>query len=122
MQRLHRFSLLLSLGLLLPVAAGAAEMDAFPPVTDAERALTAVPGEPNAHAVVLFKKAEFLMAGYGRFIGSLASHLRVQERVEILTGAGMSNGEVAIAHSAAYRLQNFSGRTRLRRDSGASRP
>jgi len=63
--------------------------------------------------VVLFKKGELLMAGYGRLAGSLSSHLRVEERVKILTGAGKGNGEIAIAHSAYLRLQNFSGRTVL---------
>jgi hypothetical protein len=100
--------------LLLPLLATrpAAAQD-FPPVTAEERAITSVPAEPNARAVVLFKKAEFLMAGYGRFIGSLASHLKVQARVKILTDAGKSNGELALGHSDSFRLQNFSGRTVL---------
>jgi hypothetical protein len=51
----------------------------FPPVTDEERALASVPGEPNAPAVVLFKKGEFLMMGYGLRSKTAASHLRVQE-------------------------------------------
>jgi hypothetical protein len=108
-------TLLVALTLALPGArAAAAEVPpAFPPVTAEERALTSVPGEPNAPAVVLFKKGELLMAGYGRFIGSLASHLRVQARVKILTEAGKSKGEIAIAHSGSLRLQNFSGRTVL---------
>jgi hypothetical protein len=96
---------------LIPPAGRAA--DDFPTVTAEEKALTSVPGEPNAPAVVLFKKGEFLMAGYGRFIGSLASHMTVQARVKILTEAGKGNGEVAIAHSDELRLENFSGRTVL---------
>src|SRR3954468_479256 len=103
--------LLATLILALLASRGAAED--FPPVTDEERALTSVPGEPNAPAVVLFKKGEFLMAGYGRFIGSLASHLRVQGRVKILTAAGKSNGEIVIHHSRGVRLRSFSGRTVL---------
>jgi hypothetical protein len=99
--------------LLTPLAARPAAAQDFPAVTDEERALTSVPGAPNAPAVVLFKKGEFLMAGYGRFIGSLASHLKVQARVKILTEAGKSNGELAIGHSSSFRLQNFSGRTVL---------
>jgi hypothetical protein len=105
----------LILGLLAAhgAAAAAADEAAFPPITDEERALTSVPGEPNAPAVVLFKKGELLMAGYGRFAGSLASHLRVQVRRKILTEAGRSDGEVAVVHSDSLRLQGFSGRTVL---------
>jgi hypothetical protein len=109
---MKRTAILATLILALLASRGAAAED-FPPVTDEERALTSVPGEPNAPAVVLFKRGEFLMAGYGRFIGSLASHLRVQGRVKILTEAGKSNGEVAVVHSGSLRLQNFSGRTVL---------
>lgn len=85
----------------------------FPPVTDEERAVTSVPGEPNAPAVVLFKKGEFLMMGHGLVTGSLASHLRVQTRVKILTEAGKSNGEISIGHSDFTRLASFEGRTVL---------
>src|SRR3954454_20622885 len=109
---MKRTAILATLILALVASRGAAAED-FPPITDEERALTAVPGEPNAPAVVLFKKGEFLMAGYGRLVGSLASHLRVQARVKILTEAGKSNGEVAVVHGGSLRLQNFSGRTVL---------
>src|SRR5436305_6299524 len=111
---MKRTAILATLILALLASRGAAAADAdFPPVTDEERALTSVPGEPNAPAVVLFKKGEFLMAGYGRFVGSLASHLRVQGRVKILTEAGKSNGEIVIDHSRDVRLRSFSGRTVL---------
>jgi hypothetical protein len=104
----------LALALLGARAAAAADSPpVFPPVTDEERAITSVPGELNAPAVVLFKKGELLMAGYGRFIGSFASHLKVQARVKILTEAGRSNGELAIDHGVSLRLRNFSGRTVL---------
>ncbi len=101
----------LALAALAPLAGRAAE-PAFPPVSEAERACTAVPGEPNAPAVVLFKRAEMQMAGYG-LIGSLASHLRVQERVKILTAAGQGNGELVIAHGAGVRLRDLAARTVL---------
>ncbi len=103
----------LFLALLGARAAAADSPPVFPPVTDEERAITSVPGEPNAPAVVLFKRGEFLMAGYGRFIGSFTSHLKVQARVKILTEAGKSNGELAVLHSDSFRLQGFSGRTVL---------
>ena len=111
---MKRTAILATLILTLLASRGAAAESAdFPPITDEERALTSLPGEPNAPAVVLFKKGEFLMAGYGRFIGSLASHLRVQGRVKILTEAGKSNGEIVIDHSRDVRLRSFSGRTVL---------
>ncbi|HEY0514716.1 MAG TPA: DUF3857 domain-containing protein [Thermoanaerobaculia bacterium] len=100
---------------LLGSLAGArrAAAEDFPPITDEERAIAAVPGEPNAPAVVLFKKGEFLMAGYGLGSGNLASSLRIQVRLKILTEEGKSNGEIAISHSDAERLHGFAGRTVL---------
>jgi hypothetical protein len=100
--------------LLIPALSGprAAAAD-FPPVTDEERALTSVPGEPNAPAVVLFRRGEFLMAGYGLGGGSLASALSIQVRLKILTEEGKSNGEISIGHSDAHRLKGFQGRTVL---------
>lgn len=88
-------------------------LDALPPLTDAEKALTAVPGEPNAPAVVLIKRGEFLMAGYGQRTASLSSSLHIQVRLKILTDEGKSNGEVAIGHSDYQRLHGFHGRTIL---------
>jgi len=90
--------------------AGAAD---FPPITDEERSLTAVPGEPNAPSVVLFKKGDFQMAGYGTQLGNQSSALYVQVRIKILTEEGKSNGEITIAHSDAARLHGFRGRTVL---------
>src|SRR4051812_14674581 len=106
----HR-TILAALILALLASRGAAAAD-FPPITDEERALTSVPGEPNAPAVVLFRKGEFLMAGYG-LRGGMTSLLRVQVRMKILTEAGKSNGEVVIAHSDVKRLHGFQGRTVL---------
>ena len=105
----------LLLVLLLAAAPGvlAAEPPAFPPITGEERALTFVPGEPNAPAVVLFRKGELLMQGYGSFFGSYNSHMRVQTRVKILTESGRSRGEISIFHSESTRLEGFSGRTVL---------
>jgi uncharacterized protein DUF3857 len=109
-RRLGLASIFPLLALLLSLPLAAAD---FPPITDEERALTAVPGEPNAAAVVLFRKGEFLMMGFGFVTGSLASHLRVQGRVKILTEAGKSNGEIVVAHSDFTRLASFEGRTVL---------
>ncbi len=113
MQRLRPIQILAATALLLaPLAARAAE-PFFPPVSEAERAYREVPGEPNAPAVVLFKRGEFELAGYGRLLGSYASHLRVAARVKILTEAGKRNGELAVAHGAGLRLESFAARTVL---------
>lgn len=96
---------------LAAVAANAAAAD-FPPITDKERALASVPGEPNAPAVVLFKKAEFLMWGYDSQ-GAISSRLLVQERRKILTEQGKDLAEVAVAHNDFIRLAGFKGRTVL---------
>lgn len=86
--------------------------DAFPPVTDAERSLTAVPFAPKAPAVVLSREAELRMMGYG--IGSqVSSSLKVHSRIKILTEEGKSHGEVAIDHGSFVRLQGLEGRTLL---------
>jgi hypothetical protein len=90
-----------------------AQAQAFPPITAEERALTFVPGEPNAPAVVLFRKGELLMQGYGSFFGSYRSHMRVLTREKILTESGRSRGEISIFHSESTRLEGFSGRTVL---------
>jgi len=108
---MRRARLLFLLALALP---GLAAADVFPPVTEAERALAAVPGEPNAPAVVLFRKSEFLMMGYGAGgRQASSSRLLVQERVKILKEQGKELGEVAVAHSNAARLSGFKGRTVL---------
>ncbi len=97
--------------LLLPVSVPA-RADVFPPITEAERALTSVPNEPNAPAVVLFRKAEFLMWGYDSR-GAIDSRLLVQVRTKVLTEEGKQRGEVTVAHSGDYRLSTFKGRTVL---------
>lgn len=92
--------------------AGPAAADVFPPIGEKDRALTAVPGEPNAPAVILFKKAEFLMWGYDSQ-GAISSRLLVQERRKILTEQGKDLAEVAVAHNDLIRLAGFKGRTVL---------
>jgi hypothetical protein len=93
--------------LALPAAA-----DSFPPISEEDRTLTSMPGEPNAPAVVLFKKSEFLMMGYGNQ-GQVSSRLLVQERRKILTEQGKELSEVTVAHSDEVRLSGFRGRTVL---------
>ncbi|HEX5715948.1 MAG TPA: DUF3857 domain-containing protein [Thermoanaerobaculia bacterium] len=102
---------LLLLSLALPCSAAA---DVFPPITEKERSLASVPGEPNVPAAFLFRKSEFLMMGYGAGgQKQSSSRLLVQERVKILTEQGKELGEVAVAHSNATRLSGFKGRTVL---------
>lgn len=98
--------------LLLPALALPAAAGVFPPVTGEEKALTSVPKEPNAPAVILFKKAEFLMWGYDSR-GAIDSRLLVQVRTKVLTEEGKARGEVVIGHSGDYRLSTFKGRTVL---------
>jgi hypothetical protein len=96
-------------GIVAVAAAGAAAAE-FPPVTAAERALTAVEFEPGAPAVVLFRKAVLRIQEYPR---ELSSTLEVAVRLKVLTEEGKAFGEVAIPHSRFYRLKGFEGRTVL---------
>jgi hypothetical protein len=105
--RLLPFLVLLQAMAPRPVAA-----DSFPPISEEDRALASVPGEPNAPAVVLFRKSEFLMMGYGNQ-GQVSSRLVVQERRKILTEQGKELAEVAVAHNDSVRLNGFRGRTVL---------
>jgi hypothetical protein len=99
-----------SLALVLAFAAVAAAEE-FPPVSAEERSLAAVPGEPNAPAVVLFRNGAFRMMGArGNEASSL---LTVRVRIKILTEAGKEHGDVRIAHSNRVRLRGFEGRTTL---------
>jgi transglutaminase-like putative cysteine protease len=108
---LHR-CLRAAAALACAVAAGAAASAAtFPPITDQERALTSVPDQPAAPAVVLFRNGELRMMDPSR--QDVSSLLVVRVRLKILTEAGKEKGNVQIAHSGAMRLQDFEGRTVL---------
>ncbi len=83
----------------------------FPPITDTERALTELPGQPGAPAVVLFEKAEVKLRDYPK---EASSFLKVWVRVKILTEEGKSSyGEEEINHSGYWRLKKVEGRTVL---------
>lgn len=87
----------------------AAAADPFPPITEAERALTAVPGDANAPAVILFKNAELVMEGYS---GSHNSRLLVRVRTKILTDEGARSwGEAVVPSSDVAWIRGFAGRT-----------
>lgn len=83
----------------------------FAPITDAERALTSVPSDPGAPAVVLYEKARLKLLDYPH---DVFSSLEVETRIKILTEQGKERySDVAIEHSRFWRLSDFAGRTVL---------
>lgn len=103
-------SLLLVVALLSALAAPLSAAD-FPPITDEQRALTAVPYDSKADAVILFKVGEFHMQDFGK--GMSDSRYEVQVRLKILTEEGKDYAEIALPHSNARRLVELEGRTVL---------
>ncbi len=98
--------------LLAAALAAPAPAADFPPISAQEKALTAVPGHPNAAAVVLFRKGDFRMMDLAR--GEQASTLEVQARVKILSEQGKKDfGEIEIYHNRNFRLKQLAGRTVL---------
>ena len=91
----------------LAIPVGASD---FPPITAEERALTDVPFQPGAAAVVLFVKAEVKLMDYPE---DVTSSLEVHTRLKVLKEEGKQFGDVAIAHSGVLRLKKFEGRTVL---------
>ena len=98
-------SLLLLLSTFFPASADGA---GFPPISDEIRALTAVPGQPGASAVIVFKDADFRFRDYPT---EASSRLEVRVRIKILTEEGLSFGEISIPHSRQLRLDGLRGRT-----------
>ncbi len=80
------------------------------PITAEQRALTQVPWQPEAAAVVLFEKAELRFMKYPQ---EASSYLKVRTRLKILKEEGKAYGEVSIPHSSFLRLTEFEGRTVL---------
>lgn len=103
---MNRLSVALA-GLLLAGQVGAA--DGFPELDEQARSLRAVPGAPEAAAVVLFKRAEFRMKDLEAQEPS--SRLTVTMRVKVLKPEGLSWGELAVPHSDEVRLLGVKGRT-----------
>lgn len=105
------FAAALALLLVALAAAPASGADDFAPITDAERALKAVPGDPSAPAVVLFERGRMKLLEWPRDMFSL---LEIEVRVKILDERGVEMfGEVEIEHSRFLRLSGFKGRTVL---------
>ncbi len=96
--------------ILAPVLAFPASAFKFDPVTAEERALSQVPFQPEAPAVVLFSKAELR---FMKFPQEVSSYLKVRVRLKILSEEGKEYGEIAIPHSSLLRLTDFDGRTVL---------
>lgn len=98
-------SLLLQ-SLTLPVALASD----FAPVTEEQRSLSSVPGEPDAPAVYLFSKAEFWMMD--PLQRARNSWFKVQQRLKILNQEGQQKfAEVKVRHSRYLRFSNLKGRT-----------
>jgi len=95
---------------LIHLLAASAAAQPFPEVTDAERALTAVPGHPDADAVVLFKRAELRLRD--SWTGA-PSTLEVTVRTKVLGEAGKRFGQIAVGHGDGLALEGFAGRTVL---------
>lgn len=102
---------------LIGLLAGAAAAPSFaasdfPPITEAERALTRVPEAPNAPAVVLFRKGRFSTLDPVR--GIYDPTFTVIERRKILTAAGAQRySDVVLHHSRRQSLLNLRARTVL---------
>ena len=96
---------------VLALAAAPAGGSDFAPITDAERALNAAPGDPEAPAVMLFEKGRMKLLEYPR---DFYSQLDVEVRLKVLNDRGKEMfGEVEIEHGRHLRLSGFKGRTVL---------
>ena len=101
---------LLAVSCVVPAHAAGKAFE-FPPVTAEEKALTEVPGFPNAAAVVLSSRGEAeLFEGLG---GQLAGKMSVHLRFKVLTSAGLSIGEVKLSRQRFGRIRGLRGRTIL---------
>ena len=100
--------LILCLSILPLLSPPAAQADDFPPISDAERAMTAVDWQPGAAAVVLYRNAELRFRDYVR---EANSRLTVEQRVKILTDEGVEAGVREISHNRFVRLGDVEART-----------
>lgn len=107
----HLPAALLAALAVLAAAAPPANAADFPPITDADRAVTGIPGEPPAPAVVIFQRGRLKLLDYP---SDFFSQLDVEVRIKVLDERGREMfGEVEIPHSRYYRLSGFKGRTVL---------
>lgn len=105
----------LLLGLLLigvPAAAAKGEKPSdFPPITDEQWALTEVPDEPNAPAVVIHRIGRWILRNARQ--NQITTQFIVNVRVKILTEHGLDLAEYTIDHDETDRLTNLEARTVL---------
>lgn len=95
---------------LLALSFAPPALAALAPITEQERALTAVEGQPGAPAVVLFERAVVKLMDYPR---QVSSSLEVERRIKILTEDGKRFAEIEIAHGEVQRLSGLEARTVL---------
>ena len=105
----------LLLGLLLigmpATAAKEKKTSVFPPITDEQWALTEVPGEPNAPAVVIHSIGRWIMREARQ--QQITTQFIVNVRLKILTDQGLDFAEYTIDHDEDDRLTNLEARTVL---------
>jgi len=101
---------LLALAALLLTAPPLFADGTFPPLSPEALTLEEVHGHPDVPAVVLLRRAELT---FGSTSSRSPSSLEVWVRTKILTEAGMSLGQVSVAHGGGRTLEVFEGRTVL---------
>lgn len=97
--------------MVAPLALPDPARSAIPPLTADDWAVKAPADDPNAPMVVLFRRAEFQLMDLRR--QHIASSMRLEQRLKVLTTEGLHGGELEIAHGAKLRLQSLTGRTLL---------
>lgn len=102
-------SAILAASMMAAAVAAPAAAASFAPISERDRGLTEVPGEPEAPAVEIFRNGRFTMMG--ALTSKSYSSLVVEGRIKLLAEAGSEHGEVAVPHSDFIRLVSFDGRT-----------
>ena len=110
----HRVSgLLLALLLIGPPASAAKEQETsdFPPITQEQWALSELPDEPNAPAVVIHRIGRWILREARQ--NQITTQFIVNTRIKILTEQGMELAEYTIDHDEDDRLTGLKARTVL---------
>lgn len=98
---MNSFRFLLSLYFLLGLTTFAAGAD-WPPITDADRQFTSVPGDPSAPAVILYRE---------QTDDNMNNFLAVYERRKILTAEGRRYATIELPSGRTFSIDMVSGRT-----------